>query len=128
MFGLSPVGVANVVLAGTTAFFFGYWLVEKLFARNARRATARVIGTALVRVGVPESITDIFFSYSDGDYPEFWGHVKRIVKLLNGDPKNLLDILRGVLKHMAGSPEGLKLIKDIVAAAEVPATPAPAAA
>ena len=117
--------VVNWVLAGVAGLLAAKWLLDKLSARNVRRAAARTVGVALAKLGFVK-FPEFLFSYSDGDYREFVQRLKDIIKMFD-DPAKVLEELGGAMKKMATMPEGLKMLKDAIASVET-TTPAPAPA
>lgn len=104
----SVIGVFLLVAFAVHAVF------AELDKRNARRAVVGAAAAKAASFGLVKTAA-LGMAYSQGNYPEFCHELSSFVRSFTSDPNFLATELKGALAHLAGTPDGLKLLQDAVA-------------
>lgn len=84
---------------------------------SARREIVGEGAQKIAAIGMVKGAS-VATAYSEGRYAEFFHSLKAFFKSLTTDPNFLLSETKGLVAHLATTPDGLKMLQDAVASAK----------
>lgn len=109
LFTLPVLGAIVVAILATHA------LIDFVMKRNARRELIGDASEKASSLGMVKT-AKVAKAYSEGRYVDFMHDLKAFIKGFCTDKDFLVGEVKGLLAHLAGTPDGLKLLTDAVAA------------